>query len=94
MTNMKAVKIDRKDNVAVVLGTVERGGEVVWRENGETFSVQARDTIPVYHKIAVRDIAAGEPVVKYGEHIGIAAADSPVGSHVHTHNVRNNREAL
>lgn len=91
---MKAVKIDNKDNVAVVLGKVGMGQEVVWSKDGETSSVRALDPIPMYHKIAVRDIAAGEPVVKYGEHIGIAAVDIPAGSHVHTHNVRNNREAL
>ena len=91
---MKAIKIDSKDNVAVVLGAVEKGWEVVWTKDSETASVQAMDTIPMYHKIAVRDITAGEPVVKYGEHIGIAAMDIPVGSHVHVHNVRNHREAL
>ena len=91
---MKAIKIDSKDNVAVVLGAVEKGWEVVWTKDSETASVQAMDTIPMYHKIAVRDIPAGEPVVKYGEHSGIAAMDIPVGSHVHVHNVRNHREAL
>lgn len=94
MEAIKAIKIDRKDNVAVVLGKVEKGQEVTWTKDGETASVQALDPIPVYHKIAVRDIAAGEPVVKYGEHIGIAAMDIPAGSHVHVHNVRNHREAL
>ena len=91
---MKAIKNDSKDNVAVVLGKVGVGQEVVWTKDSETASVQAMDTIPMYHKIAVRDIPAGEPVVKYGEHIGIAAMDIPVGSHVHVHNVRNHREAL
>ena len=94
MEAIKAIKIDRKDNVAVVLGAVEKGWEVVWTKDSETASVQAMDTIPMYHKIAVRDIPAGEPVVKYGEHIGIAAMDIPVGSHVHVHNMRNLREAL
>ncbi len=91
---MKAIKIDSKDNVAVVLGKVGVGQEVVWAKDGETSSVRALGPIPMYHKIAVRDIPAGEPVVKYGEHIGIAAMDIPVGSHVHVHNVRNHREAL
>ena len=94
MEAIKAIKIDKKDNVAVVLRKVEKGWGVVWTKDGETASVQAMDTIPMYHKIAVRDISAGEPVVKYGEHIGIAAMDIPAGSHVHVHNVRNHREAL
>lgn len=94
MEAIKAIKIDKKDNVAVVLRKVEKGWGVVWTKDGETASVQAMDTIPMYHKIAVRDIPAGEPVVKYSEHIGIAAMDIPAGSHVHVHNVRNHREAL
>ena len=89
---MKAIKIDSKDNVAVVLGAVEKGWEVVWTKDSETASVQAMDTIPMYHKIAVRDIPAGEPVVKYGEHIGQATAFIPAGAHVHVHNVVSMKE--
>ena len=42
----------------------------------------------------VKDIPKGQPVVKYGEHIGLAAEDIQVGCHVHVHNVLNNRENL
>lgn len=58
MEAIKAIKIDKKDNVAVVLRKVEKGWGVVWTKDGETASVQAMDTIPMYHKIAVRDIPA------------------------------------
>ena len=40
------------------------------------------------HKYALRDIAAGEPVIKYGNPIGIATAPIKKGEHVHTHNVK------
>lgn len=40
------------------------------------------------HKYALRDIKAGEPVIKYGNPIGIATADIKKGEHVHTHNVK------
>ena len=40
------------------------------------------------HKYALRDIKAGEPVIKYGNPIGIATADIQKGEHVHTHNVK------
>ena len=39
------------------------------------------------HKIALRDIAKGEPVIKYGFPIGEATEDIPAGGHVHTHNL-------
>lgn len=50
--------------------------------------------LPIYHKIAAAPIAKGTPVIKYGEHIGIAAEDIAMGDYVHVHNVLNNREAL
>ena len=39
------------------------------------------------HKVALRDIAVGEPIIKYGESIGAASAAIAEGEHVHTHNV-------
>jgi arabinonate dehydratase len=39
------------------------------------------------HKIARRAIAAGEPVVKLGEIIGVASAPIAAGDHVHSHNL-------
>lgn len=47
MEAIKAIKIDKKDNVAVVLRKVEKGWGVVWTKDGETASVQAMDTIPM-----------------------------------------------
>ena len=38
------------------------------------------------HKIALRDIKAGEPIIKYGFPIGEATSDIPAGYHVHTSN--------
>ena len=43
--------------------------------------------IPVGHKVALRDIAAGAPVRKYRHVIGYATADIAAGEHVHTHNL-------
>jgi altronate hydrolase len=43
--------------------------------------------VPKGHKIALRDIAAGEAVRKYGFPIGRATADIAAGEHVHSHNL-------
>ena len=48
----------------------------------------ATDKIPAGHKFALRDIAAGEYVIKYGEIIGRATEDIEKGEWVHTHNVK------
>lgn len=61
-------------------------------EPGEVKEVQAKEDITIYHKMAIRTIKKGEPVVKYGEHIGIAAYDIEAGEHVH--NVESHREDL
>ena len=43
--------------------------------------------IPRGHKIALVPVAAGTPVHKYGQSIGLALTDIRPGSHVHTHNL-------
>ena len=42
------------------------------------------------HKYAIRDIAKGENIIKYGNPIGYATEDIKCGDHVHTHNVKTN----
>ena len=46
------------------------------------------ESIPAGHKYALRDIAKGEYVIKYGEIIGRATTDIKTGDWVHTHNVK------
>ena len=50
-------------------------------------SVEVRDD---GHKYALRPIAAGENVIKYGMPIGHATRDIAAGEHVHTHNLATN----
>lgn len=42
------------------------------------------------HKYALRDIRAGENIIKYGNPIGHATTDIKKGEHVHSHNIRTN----
>jgi altronate hydrolase len=48
--------------------------------------VTAISRTPKGHKMSVRAIATGEPVIKFGQIIGFATADIRPGEHVHTHN--------
>ena len=89
-----ALKVDDKDNVVTVLSKVEKGETVNYLDNGYTKEVVAQDDIPIYHKIAIRDIKMDEDIVKYGEHIGRTSQDIIKGSHVHTHNIKDHRENL
>ena len=79
--------ISERDNVATALEPLEAGRQL----DLAGCSVTTIETIGSGHKVALRPIAAGQPVIKYGSPIGIATADIPPGAHVHTHNVASNR---
>jgi altronate hydrolase len=49
--------------------------------------IEVTQRIQVGHKVALRDIAQGERVLRYGSLIGIATQPISAGSHVHTHNL-------
>lgn len=89
-----AMIIDAKDNVAVAIEPIAKGDNAVYVCEGREVSLPALEDITIYHKLATRDIAKGEPVVKYGEHIGVASSDIKAGEHVHVHNVEGHRENL
>jgi len=72
--------IDPRDDVAVALHVVA-AGEVV------APGVVAASDIPAGHKVALRAIAAGEAVRKYGWPIGHATRGIAAGEHVHSHNL-------
>ncbi len=46
------------------------------------------DEIVVGHKFARFDLKAGDKVIKYGAPIGSMKTDTPVGAHVHMHNMQ------
>ncbi|MGD2205966.1 MAG: UxaA family hydrolase, partial [Anaerolineae bacterium] len=52
---------------------------------GELITV--RQFVPSGHKVAVRELAAGQPVRRYGQVIGLANRPIKPGEHVHTHNL-------
>jgi hypothetical protein len=79
--------ISERDNVATALQPLEPGQIL---DVGEG-TVRVVEPVPSGHKVALRRIASGEPVVKYGSPIGTASADIAPGTHVHTHNVASAR---
>lgn len=81
---MAVFQIHDKDNVAVAVDRVAKGDTVL--VCGQ--QIVAQNDIPAGHKIAVKPIAKGEDVIKYGFPIGTAKQDIPVGAWVHTHNVQ------
>ncbi|MDX1434361.1 MAG: UxaA family hydrolase [Gammaproteobacteria bacterium] len=60
-------------------------------DTDETITIEARDPIPLGHKIALQDIAEGDTVIKYGHDIGRAVKPIGKGHHVHVHNTKTKR---
>jgi altronate dehydratase len=79
----QALLVDPQDNVATALVALAAGQRVAVGEGTVTLAA----AIPQGHKFALRAIAAGEPVLKYGQPIGRATAPIAPGEHVHVHNV-------
>ena len=82
-----ALRIHPRDNVATCVLAQRAGETAVYADGGETAEVRLLDDIPFGHKFAVRSIAAGEEIIKYGYPIGRAVRDIQPGEHVHIHNV-------
>ena len=80
------ILISDADNVATALEALDAGQVLA-----EVGSITVREPIPRGHKVAVRAIAAGGAVMKYGSPIGTATTNIPPGAHVHTHNVSSSR---
>ncbi len=76
---MGLIRLDPADNVAIAQ-TALRGGE-------DVDGLRLNAAIPTGHKVALSAIAAGQPVLKYAQKIGVASCDIAAGDHVHTHNL-------
>jgi len=83
-----ALVISDRDNVATALVPLEAGQRLDF--NGGA-SVMTVEPIASGHKVALRSIAVGEAVIKYGSSIGVASTDIAAGAHVHTHNLSSTR---
>lgn len=83
-----------KDNVGVVvIEGLKAGTEMlgVVTETDTTLNLKAEHDIPIGHKVALKTLAAGDTVMKYGEDIGKMVADAGPGQHVHIHNLKTKR---
>ena len=80
--------IHPRDNVAVALRTLAAGEQATGKEIA---GFPALEEIPASHKIALRDIGAGEEIIKYGETIAVSTREIKKGGWVHTHNLESRR---
>lgn len=79
----RIIRVHPDDNVVVATVAIGAGESV--DIGGAPLTV--RSPIPAGHKIAVREIAAGDTVIKYGFPIGKATESIQRGDWVHSHNL-------
>ena len=91
MNTTDALVLHRNDTVATALRPLQAGQTVEVTVDGQRMSVVLREPIALCHKFALRDLAAGAAVFKYGEAIGQTSQPVRAGDHVHVHNLRSRR---
>jgi altronate hydrolase len=75
------LRLNPADDVVIAARPLQAGTRI-----GDE-DVVCADAIPAGHKLAVRAVARGAPVRRYGQIIGFATVDILPGHHVHTHNL-------
>ncbi|MET0047339.1 MAG: altronate dehydratase family protein [Sedimenticola sp.] len=75
------ILLTENDDVVVALADLPAGRLLMNHE------LTTQDPVPRGHKVAIRDIAQGEPVRKYGQIIGFSSRPIAAGDHVHLHNM-------
>jgi len=76
------IRLHPNDDVVIARAQLV-GGTTLIDEN-----VTVTGLVPPGHKVAVRAVAAGQPVKRYNQVIGFASRDIVPGEHVHLHNLQ------
>jgi (2R)-sulfolactate sulfo-lyase subunit alpha len=85
---------DARDTVAVVVVEGVKAGTAMtgWiMDDDRTINVDARQDIPIGHKVALADMAVGDTVLKYGLDMGKVVAPIRKGEHAHVQNIKTKR---
>ena len=85
---------DARDTVAVVVVEGVKAGMALsgWIMDDDTMmAIDARQDIPIGHKVALKDLGVGDTVIKYGIDMGKVVAPIKAGEHAHVHNIKTKR---
>jgi len=83
-----------EDNVGVVVVEGLTAGTnmlCVVTEDNSDFHAAANQDVPIGHKIALKNLAVGDTVIKYGQDIGRVGAPNKKGDHEHNHHLKTKR---
>jgi (2R)-sulfolactate sulfo-lyase subunit alpha len=85
---------DAKDTVAVIVVEGVKSGMTLngWiMDENKAMTLEAKQDIPIGHKIALKDMNVGDTVWKYGIDMGKVVAAAKAGEHAHVHNIKTKR---
>src|SRR6266446_4112032 len=85
---------DPNDSVAVVVVEGVKAGATLTGlilDEDRTLTLESLQDIPLGHKVALKDMAVGDTVIKYGVDIGKVVAPIRKGQHAHVHNIKTKR---
>jgi (2R)-sulfolactate sulfo-lyase subunit alpha len=85
---------DPNDSVAVVVVEGVTAGTTLTGlilDEDRTITVPCVQDIPIGHKVALKDLAVGDTVIKYGVDIGKVVQAIAKGAHAHVHNIKTKR---
>ncbi|MEM5530248.1 altronate dehydratase family protein [Gammaproteobacteria bacterium AS21] len=77
----QTIRLHISDNVTIALSNLTKNSKL------NEFAVTVLSNVTRGHKIAVKDIAKGENIIRYGQIIGQALQDISIGEHVHVQNM-------
>ena len=85
---------DENDSVGVVVVEGVKAGATLtgWiMDQDKEIAFKAASDIPIGHKLAIKPLAQGDTVIKYGTDIGRVVAAIGLGEHAHVHNIKTKR---
>ena len=75
------IVLNQNDNVGVSQFIIPEKTKI------EGHDISTLDPIPFGHKVCLKSINKGDPIIKYDQIIGFALNDIKPGEHVHSHNL-------
>ena len=85
---------DPGDSVGVVVVEGVKAGDDAHRlvlDQDRTITLPCAQDIPHRPQVALKDLAVGDTVIKYGVDIGRVVAPIARGEHAHVHNIKTKR---
>ena len=87
-TPQTAYIVNLSDNVATALGAITSGAVCLHGNFADGTVLTAVGSVKRGYKLALRPLAVGEPVIKYGVPVAIVTEPVKAGECVHLHNVK------